>query len=197
MNESLTSEYVETPGPQHSLHDKSEETNRTPEPDSYEDFSEEFEMVNMGDSCREEDDEVKDLETLLEELEQDYDSWVELRRKTVVNLREIADYIDSVSKKSGLAKVQLNFESVKNYAGFFRFINSAIFTLGHWQWGWHRRRGSNPDRWCTDYCLCGRSSAHTAGGNGARSSIGSRGWRCSCNRKSHQVTADESSKECH
>jgi len=101
MDESPTlEEDVETPRP-HPLQRKSGETNKTSDPD--EDFSEDFEMVNMGDNYPEEDD-IKDLETLLEELEQDYDSWVELRRKTVVNLREIADYIDSVSKKSGLAK---------------------------------------------------------------------------------------------
>ena len=111
MDESPTlEEDVETPGP-HPLHNKSGETNKTSDPD--EDFSEDFEMVNMGDNYPEEDD-IKDLETLLEELEQDYDSWVELRRKTVVNLREIADYIDSVSKKSGLAKVYLvHFKSVR------------------------------------------------------------------------------------
>ena len=135
MDESPTlEEDVETPGP-HPLHNKSGETNKTSDPD--EDFSEDFEMVNMGDNYPEEDD-IKDLETLLEELEQDYDSWVELRRKTVVNLREIADYIDSVSKKSGLAKVYLDlvhFKSVRialHCAVWFRLINSALFTLGHW-----------------------------------------------------------------
>ena len=44
--------------------------------------------------------------SILEDVEQDIESWVELRRQTVAELREIADYIESVAKDCGIAKVR-------------------------------------------------------------------------------------------
>ena len=43
--------------------------------------------------------------SILEDVEQDIDLWVELRRRTVAELREIADYIETVTKDCGIAKV--------------------------------------------------------------------------------------------
>ena len=46
--------------------------------------------------------------SILEDVEQDIDLWVELRRQTVAELREIADYIETVTKDCGIAKVRNN-----------------------------------------------------------------------------------------
>ena len=46
--------------------------------------------------------------SILEDVEQDIDLWVELRRQTVAELREIADYIETVTKDCGIAKVSNN-----------------------------------------------------------------------------------------
>ena len=63
--------------------------------------TEEFEMIEPDNnpSCQEED-----VQSILSDLECDYEGWLQLRQETVSNLRAIADYIDSVSKKSGIAK---------------------------------------------------------------------------------------------
>ena len=44
--------------------------------------------------------------SILEDLGQDIDSWAELRRQTVAKLREIADYIEKVTKDCGIANVR-------------------------------------------------------------------------------------------
>ena len=69
--------------------------------DSPSSTTEEFEMIepDNNSSCQEED-----VQSILSDLECDYEGWLQLRQETVTNLRAIADYIDSVSKKSGIAK---------------------------------------------------------------------------------------------
>lgn len=45
------------------------------------------------------------LAELLGGLDREFSHWTEIRRATISNLRAIADYIESVSRKSGMAKM--------------------------------------------------------------------------------------------
>ena len=58
--------------------------------------------------------------SILEDVEQDIDLWVELRRRTVAELREIADYIETVTKDCGIAKVSNT---------VFEYCNACYFSV--------------------------------------------------------------------
>jgi len=51
------------------------------------------------------ENDIKDVVTELRHLEEKLHLWREVRMTTIRELREVADYIDSVSKKTGIAKV--------------------------------------------------------------------------------------------
>ena len=51
------------------------------------------------------ENDIKDVVTELRHLEEKLHLWREVRMTTIKELREVADYIDSVSKKTGIAKV--------------------------------------------------------------------------------------------
>ena len=66
----------------------------------------EFEVLTLDqdDLKNEADDDPPDFETLILRLEHEYEDWIRIRKETVANLHEIADYIESVSRRTGWAK---------------------------------------------------------------------------------------------
>ena len=51
------------------------------------------------------ENDIKDVVTELRHLEEKLHLWREVRMATIKELREVADYIDRVSKQTGIAKV--------------------------------------------------------------------------------------------
>ena len=58
------------------------------------------------------ENDIKDVVTELRHLEEKLHLWREVRMTTIRELREVADYIDSVSKKTGIAKVVSHYEGL-------------------------------------------------------------------------------------
>ena len=58
------------------------------------------------------ENDIKDVVTELRHLEEKLHLWREVRMTTIKELREVADYIDSVSKKTGIAKVVSHYEGL-------------------------------------------------------------------------------------
>ena len=58
------------------------------------------------------ENDIKDVVTELRHLEEKLHLWREVRMTTIKELREVADYIDSVSKKTGIAKVVSLYEGL-------------------------------------------------------------------------------------
>ena len=51
------------------------------------------------------DEDITEMVTSLRQLEEKLILWREVRQQTILQLREVADYIDSVARKTGIAKV--------------------------------------------------------------------------------------------
>ena len=51
------------------------------------------------------DGDITEMVTSLRQLEEKLILWREVRQQTILQLREVADYIDSVARKTGIAKV--------------------------------------------------------------------------------------------
>ena len=49
--------------------------------------------------------EITEMVSKLRQLEEKWTLWLEVRQQTILKLREVADYIDSVAHKTGIAKV--------------------------------------------------------------------------------------------
>lgn len=61
-------------------------------------------MLNILSEELSENYDDKSIENQILKIEKDFKHWTELRRITISNLRDIADYIDSVTKKTGIVK---------------------------------------------------------------------------------------------
>ena len=72
---------------------------------------------------------IKEVVTELRHLEEKLHLWREVRTKTISELREIADYIDKISKQTGIAKVKEALMSQRNITSFESSLIRDIFEL--------------------------------------------------------------------
>ena len=76
------------------------------------------------------ENDIKDVVTELRHLEEKLHLWREVRMTTIKELREVADYIDSVSKKTGIAKVGIPLFQEKVFIFYIIFAADESSSLG-------------------------------------------------------------------
>lgn len=67
-------------------------------------WEEKTETEKSNGKVEEESLSFEEAESLFHRLESDFSSWILLRKETILSLRSIADYIDSITTKSSMLK---------------------------------------------------------------------------------------------